>query len=110
MKHTLKGVNKHIGVEIYLDGEYLSPNYSQRVYNHSPDGFAVGYNGSGPTQLALAILLKITDKGIAISQYKQFRREVIAGLPRGKDFEVEFEWPKAYDPDNPGHERDIKEG
>ncbi|HMF28341.1 MAG TPA: DUF6166 domain-containing protein, partial [Candidatus Cybelea sp.] len=26
------------------------------LYNHSPDGFEIGYGGSGPAQLALAIL------------------------------------------------------
>lgn len=46
MKHTLKGTIKNR--EIYLDGKYLSPKRSQKVYNHSPDGFNWGYTGSGP--------------------------------------------------------------
>ena len=97
MKHKLKGVATRTekgGYEVYLDGEYLSPNHSQAIYNHSPDGFSWGYGGSGPAQLALAILLKIADKGIALAQHQQFKRDLIAGLPQNKDFEIEFEWPK----------------
>jgi len=36
--------------------EVLSPDLSQQLYNHSPDGFEFGFGGSGPAQLALAIL------------------------------------------------------
>ena len=91
MKHMLKWDNKERVA--YLDGEYLSPEHSQGIYNHSPDGFNVGYSGSGPAQLALAILLKIMDKGLAVAQYQQFKRDLIAGLPQNKNFEIEFEWP-----------------
>ncbi len=51
---------------IFIDGESLSPAESQKVYNHSPDGFNFGYGGSGPAQLALAILLKFTSKKNAL--------------------------------------------
>ncbi|MCK4554525.1 hypothetical protein KAU19_06245, partial [Candidatus Parcubacteria bacterium] len=43
---------------VWLDGYQLSPKKSQLVINHSPDGFAWGYGGSGPAQLALAILIE----------------------------------------------------
>ncbi|MCU4744613.1 DUF6166 domain-containing protein [Natronoglomus mannanivorans] len=39
----------------------LSPDRSLEVRNHGPTGFEWGYNGSGPAQLALAILLDYTD-------------------------------------------------
>jgi hypothetical protein len=42
---------------IRVDGEVLAPERSLAVRNHSPDGFECGYAGSGPAQLALAILL-----------------------------------------------------
>lgn len=109
LKHKLRWDNKERVA--YLDGEYLSPKHSQGIFNHSPDGFSVGYLGSGCAQLALAILLKICDKGIAVAQYQEFKRKVIAKLPQNKPFEIEFEWPmpkeeeKEYDPDNPDHER-----
>lgn len=35
----------------------ISPDQSLRFRNHSPDGFEWSYGGSGPAQLALAILL-----------------------------------------------------
>lgn len=44
--------------EVRIDGKKLSPARSLKVFNHSPDGFAWGYSGSGPAQLALAILLE----------------------------------------------------
>jgi hypothetical protein len=47
------------GCEAYVqldDGKtYPLPLYAQ-IRNHSPSGFEFGYNGSGPAQLALAIL------------------------------------------------------
>lgn len=43
---------------VLVDGRVLSPARSQKVWNHSPTGFNVGYGGSGPAQLALAVLLE----------------------------------------------------
>lgn len=96
MKHTLRGINKRTeqgGYEVYLDDEYLSPKHSQVIYNHSPDGFSWGYEGSGCAQLALAILLKIMDKELAVSQYQEFKRKIIAKLPQNQSFDIIFEWP-----------------
>ncbi|GAI22752.1 unnamed protein product, partial [marine sediment metagenome] len=45
----------HIGVRELL------PDASQKICDHSPDGFNWGYAGSGPAQLALAILLDVTE-------------------------------------------------
>lgn len=86
MKHKLKGIATTRTV--YLDGEYLSPGRSQEMKNHSPDGFNWGYGGSGPSQLALAIMLELTGdpKG-----YQDFKWKYITELPQGKDFEIEFE-------------------
>lgn len=47
----------YAGVTVLVGRHELTPNHSQRVFNHSPDGFEWGYGGSGPSQLALAILL-----------------------------------------------------
>jgi hypothetical protein len=44
-------------VRVLADGKLLHPGPSQRIENHSPTGFEWGYAGSGPAQLALAILL-----------------------------------------------------
>lgn len=36
--------------QITLDGKLINPELSRLIYNHSPDGFAWGYAGSGPDQ------------------------------------------------------------
>lgn len=49
---------------------------------HSPDGFAWGYSGSGPAQLALAILLAATgDAEFAVGHYQAFKFETLSKLP-----------------------------
>ena len=59
----------------------LKPERSQTVKNHSPDGFNWGYTGSGPAQLALAILLEvINDEAKALAHYRDFERQAIAAI------------------------------
>ena len=48
--------------------------------NHSPTGPAWGYGGSGPAQLALVILLAVTDEATAERFYQRFKRSVIAPI------------------------------
>lgn len=49
--------------------------------NHSPTGFEWGYEGSGPAQLALALLVDATrDLTDALDIYQVFKRQVIARL------------------------------
>lgn len=53
------------------------------LYNHSPTGFEWGYCGSGPAQLALAILADhLADDRQALDVYQRFKWAVIAELPR----------------------------
>ena len=48
------------------------------LLNHSRDGVEWGYAGSGPAQLALAILADATrDDGYAVRRHQEFKREVI---------------------------------
>lgn len=64
------------------DGEdtRLYPGPSQRLVNHSPDGFNWSFGGSGPAQLALALLLDATtDPEKALSHYQHFKWEKVAG-------------------------------
>ena len=86
MKHILKGIASTR--QVWLDGKILNPKPSQKVWNHSPDGFNWGYSGSGPAQLALAIILKLTGKA---DGYQEFKFKTIAAIPFGKDFEIVFE-------------------
>jgi hypothetical protein len=52
---------------------------SLRIRNHSPDGFEFGYGGSGPSQLALAILLDATeDADLAERHYQDFKWHAVA--------------------------------
>ena len=72
---------------VFIDGKELSPAPSQKLKNHSPDGFAWGYGGSGPAQLALAILLEITkDKQFTLKNYQDFKWDIVCDLPMEEDF------------------------
>jgi hypothetical protein len=51
--------------------------------NHSPTGFEWGYSGSGPAQLALAILADALGSPTrALRLHQQFKWKVISGLER----------------------------
>lgn len=52
------------------------------LHSHSPTGFEWGYGGSGPAQLALAILADyLGDDQQALAIYQEFKFQVIAALP-----------------------------
>jgi hypothetical protein len=52
------------------------------LYNHSLTGFDWGFCGSGPAQLALALLADHLDNDQeALEYYHRFKWAVIAGLP-----------------------------
>lgn len=76
---------------MWLDDVELTPDRSWKVYDHSPDGFMWGYGGSGPAQLALAILLEITTEELARMHYHGFKRAWVAQLPQGENFERELD-------------------
>jgi len=48
---------------------------------HSPTGFAWGYGGSGPADLALNILLLFVDKETAYQLHQKFKRDFISTMP-----------------------------
>lgn len=57
----------------------LDPKPSQDVYNHSPNGFEFGYGGSGPAQLALAIILDATgDADMAVRYHQEFKDRFVS--------------------------------
>lgn len=57
--------------------------------NHSPTGFSWGYWGSGPSQLALALLVDhFGDDKKAIEFYQEFKRRVIGRLPKNESWEM----------------------
>lgn len=69
---------------IYLDGvnpheQPLNPRTD--LFNHSPTGLEWGYNGSGPAQLALAILAHHAGDTIALRHHQQFKQNIVTRLP-----------------------------
>ncbi len=61
------------------DEDILSPGPSQRLWNHSPNGFNWGYGGSGPAQLALALLYDVTrNKELSIKLHQDFKWDFVA--------------------------------
>ena len=66
---------------VTTNGRALDPRFDLRF--HSPDGFEWGYCGSGPAQLALALLADhCGNDEQALNFYQRFKWAVIAGLPR----------------------------
>lgn len=52
------------------------------LWNHSPTGFEWGYHGSGPAQLALALLADhLGDDEQALEHHQGFKRTVVSRLP-----------------------------
>lgn len=78
-----------VRLEVLPDGEYeeLDPEPGLRLRHHSPTGFSWGYGGSGPAQLALAILLHLNPVAVALAAYQAFKWEFVATWPAA-DFEV----------------------
>ncbi len=89
---TYKGVRlPDDTTEVTVNGEPLDLRLD--VCNHSPTGFEWGYQGSGPAQLALAILIDhydFLDDPVEAAQehYQEFKRRAIAVLPRDSDWEM----------------------
>lgn len=94
-EHILKGEFKTRRVWVddkLLDNErVLRVQYALDRPRHSPDGFNWGYSGSGPAQLAFAVLLEVAPWDI--EQYQKLKEKLIARLPFQRDFEVKFSWP-----------------
>jgi hypothetical protein len=87
MNHTYAGTfNDTDWYQVTIDGKRFDHNPSLKVRNHSPDGFAYGYSGSGPAQLALAILLNETDRETAERLYQKFKFDIISGFDRDGGF------------------------
>lgn len=58
----------------------LPPRFD--LVRHSPDGFNYGYGGSGPSQLALALLAHATgDDDLALRCYHAFKQELVGRVP-----------------------------
>lgn len=77
-KRTGNGL-RLVRVVVGADIRPLELGPSLKLRNHSPTGFEWGYGGSGPSQLALALLLDATGReDDALCFYQDFKREVVA--------------------------------
>jgi hypothetical protein len=92
-------IGKRIGdgrciVRVAEPGKKLRPLRPRLdLYNHSPTGFEWGYGGSGPAQLALALLADVLgDDEAAVQLHQQFKRAVIAGLPRDDEWRLDEDY------------------
>lgn len=75
-----EGRREGYAVIVTVDGRRLNPRFD--LWNHSPSGFEWGYCGSGPAQLALAILADhCGNNEQALNFYQRFKWVVIAELP-----------------------------
>jgi hypothetical protein len=75
-----EGRREGYAVIVTVDGRPLNPRLD--LWNHSPNGFEWGYGGSGPSQLALALLADhLADDDQALAQYQSFKFAVVAKLP-----------------------------
>jgi hypothetical protein len=80
-----RGSRNEDGCEIIVSGDGPDRPLDPRLdlWNHSPDGFEWGYEGSGPAQSALAILADVLDDpDRAVRLYQDFKRKVISGSPK----------------------------
>ena len=66
---------------VTVEGSPLPPRHD--LVNHSPTGFAWGYGGSGPSQLALALLAHfLEDDREALAWYQAFKWRIVANLEK----------------------------
>jgi len=68
---------------ITVDGRPVDPAPSLKIRNHSPTGFEWGYEGSGPAQASLAILLDLgASREAAVEHYQEFKSRFLATQSR----------------------------
>jgi hypothetical protein len=88
MRKLYIGIRQPLGCVVYIHEGQLNDEMTDKlpdatwVRNFSPDGFEWGYAGSGPSQLALAILVDAVGEDRALLLYQDFARAVVARLPR----------------------------
>lgn len=72
--HKYSGIRHSNGwITVLMDGKELPLLPSLAVWNHSPTGFNWGYGGSGPAQLALAIMLQEFGQELAVRLHQTFK-------------------------------------
>jgi Family of unknown function (DUF6166) len=84
--NTRESDGEHV---VTVDGQELPLRLE--LANHSPTGFAWGYNGSGPAQLALAICADVLgDDEQALAVYQEYKTRVLAPMRDEHDNPVKY--------------------
>lgn len=84
-----------LGDEKVLPPAAIDP---KREARHSPDGFQWGYAGSGPAELARAILVRVVDGDERARHplcYQRLKAEIISHIKKDEfelDFKMVQEW------------------
>ena len=88
MKQYVGTIESNGDRTVTVDGQSLKPHLD--VMNHSPTGFAWGYGGSGPSQLALALCIDALggDVDRAFNVYQWFKWRIIAHLDEARGWEL----------------------
>lgn len=78
---------------LLVDGVELFPAESQKIRNHSPDGWNWGYGGSGPAQTALGLCLHLFgNRFVAEALYQRFKETFVSQWrPTGESFQVRMD-------------------
>lgn len=76
----VRGETGGLDVEVLRAGESRPLPPRLDLMDHSPTGFEMGYAGSGPAQLALAILAEAVGDDLALAHHQAFKDDVIARL------------------------------
>ena len=77
-------------VEVVTGSKRMRPlNPRNDLWDHSPDGFAWGYGGSGPAQLALALAADVLgDDQRAVRIHQQLKFELVARWPQDHSWQI----------------------
>jgi hypothetical protein len=79
------GARSESGVTVLVDGRPL--DWFLDWHDHSPTGFEWGHDGSGPAQLALAILADFWGppcRSLVMTRYQKFKMDIVANFqPEG---------------------------
>lgn len=78
---ALPGYRCRAIVEVRAGGGWQPLSAYRDVRDHSPDGFEWGYCGSGPAQLALALLCCCFGRETALAWYQAVKVALVASLP-----------------------------
>src|SRR5260370_42523662 len=77
---TYEGIREGYATVVTVEGRPLNPRLD--LWNHSPTGFEWGYGGSGPAQLALALLADcLGNDEAAVALHQEFKSAIIVKFP-----------------------------